>query len=78
MLTWSPDGRDLLFGKVQPDSDYTVELWRVTVESGRSQSLDLKANRLRDIRVHPDGRRIAFVVGGFHPPDIWVMENFVP
>jgi hypothetical protein len=34
-------------------------------------------NRLRDLCVHPDGRRVAFTAG--EPEiEIWVMENFLP
>jgi hypothetical protein len=32
---------------------------------------------IRHVRVHPDGRRIAFTAGGVKL-EIWVLENFLP
>ena len=39
--------------------------------------LELALEGLRDIRVHPDGQRIAFSVSR-RMQEIWVMENFLP
>ncbi len=44
---------------------------------GEAEILDLSVNRMRMIRIHPDGRRIAFE-GGRSGGEIWVMENFLP
>jgi hypothetical protein len=33
---------------------------------------------LRHLRVHPDGRRVAFTVGPYVKTEVWVLENFLP
>ena len=70
-IAWTPDGRYLLFAKRD-------ELWRIPVEGGEPQELGIAMENLHEIRVHPDGRRIAFTArdardGG----QVWVMENFL-
>ncbi len=44
---------------------------------GTPRSLGLKMDRLNTIRVHPDGKRIAFVAG-LGKAEVWMMENFLP
>ncbi len=73
-IAWSVDGRHLLY--VRP-WDAAVEVWRVPVAGGEAEKLNLSLNRMRKIRFHPDGRRIAFE-GGRSGGEIWVMENFLP
>lgn len=75
-MAWSADGRHVLF--VRPRSNFSKgELWRVAVDSGESSPVGLVMDGLSDVRVHPDGRRIAFV-GGPLKSEVWVMENFLP
>ena len=40
-------------------------------------SVDLAMERLRDLSLHPDGKRLAFAAGQ-SKPEVWVMENFLP
>ena len=84
VLEWTPDGRYLLFGKTkwapdQPDApeDDPIELWRIPAGGGEPQKL-LAAEGHNDIRVHPDGRRIAYTGGLANRTEVWVMENFLP
>jgi Tol biopolymer transport system component len=80
-LAWTPDGRHLLFGMEQTAAGASgremTELWHVSVEDGRARKLDLAMDSLVDLRMHPDGRHIAFVAGR-HRGEVWVMENFLP
>jgi dipeptidyl aminopeptidase/acylaminoacyl peptidase len=77
-LAWSADGHQLLFTKRRPGSQEPKnELWQVPVEGGEAQRLDLAMDNLREVRVHPDGRRLAFTAG-VGKNEIWVMENFPP
>jgi Tol biopolymer transport system component/beta-lactamase regulating signal transducer with metallopeptidase domain len=69
-VAWMPDGRHLLFGRRD-------EAWWIAVAGGEPQPLGLAMKHLRDLRVHPDGRRIAFTAG-LGEMEIWVMENFLP
>lgn len=78
-LQWTPDGAYLLFGRWQNWSaeNLTVELWRVPGQGGEPQKLELAMERLWGIRMHPDGRRVAFTAG-VAKEEVWVLENFLP
>ncbi len=69
-LSWSADGRFLFFTKLP-------ELWRVDVESGESEKVGIAMDGLHGLRVHPDGRRIAFFAWEFGA-ELWAMEQFLP
>ncbi len=69
-VAWTPDSRQLVFARGD-------ELWRMPVEGGNPHKLGLAMEQLSDLRIHPDGRRIAFVAGR-HKTEVWVMENFLP
>ncbi len=67
---WTPDSRQLIFAR-------GPELWRISADGGEPHRLGLAMEQLSDLRIHPDGRRIAFVAGQ-HKAEVWVMENFLP
>jgi hypothetical protein len=67
-VTWTPDGRHLLFNRFGTG-------WRISVEGGAPERLDFA---LTAGRIHPEGRRIAFTSGSGRRSEIWVMENFLP
>jgi Tol biopolymer transport system component len=78
-IAWARDGQYILYGKTRDGSENMVDLWRVPVKGGEPQKLELAMPRLMHLRVHPDGRRIAFT--GMTQPakaEVWVMENFLP
>ncbi len=79
-IVWTPDGREVIFGKSRSTSleDRKRELWRISAEGGEPQKLELAMENLRDLRFHPDGRRIAFSAGTPFAAEVWVMENFLP
>jgi Tol biopolymer transport system component len=75
-IAWAPDGQGVLFVK-QPDSRVAkMELWLAPLEGGQPRKLDLTAPNLRDLSVHPDGRRIAYTAGSDRSA-VWVLENFL-
>ncbi|MEE8378280.1 MAG: hypothetical protein V3R45_07885, partial [Candidatus Aminicenantaceae bacterium] len=78
-ITWSRDGRFLLYGKRHDAKSDIVDVWRIPVAGGEPQKLELSMLRLMHMRIHPDGRKIAFT-GSLQLPsnEIWVMENFLP
>jgi Tol biopolymer transport system component len=78
-VTWTPDGRYLLFAKHRSTSTQVqgTELWRIAGEGGAAENLGLAMAPVPHMRVHPDGRRIAFTSGKFSS-EVWVMENFLP
>lgn len=78
-LSWSHDGRFLLYGTFEGNrpEQQTVRLWRVPADGGDPQALDIAMDGLGDLRMHPDGKRIAFTAGQFKA-EVWVMENLMP
>jgi Tol biopolymer transport system component len=78
-LAWSPDQRYLFFVKPEGDTgDGSKAVWRVPVAGGEAENIGISMNRIRALRVHPDGHRIAFdsVVDALS--EVWVLENFLP
>ena len=79
-LAWVPDGSGLLYGKaVRQGSSAVGEVWYVSATDGSTRKTELTMEGgPRDLRLHPDGRRIAFAVGSPDAWEVWVMENFLP
>jgi len=76
-IAWGPDSRGVLFVKQPKPDDPKTELWLVPVQGGEPRKLDLGGPGMRELCIHPDGRRIAFTIGGDRS-EVWVMENFLP
>jgi Tol biopolymer transport system component len=77
-IEWTADGRYLLIGRCEPDEG-PVDIHRVAVDTGETVPIGLSFRNLRNLSVHPDGRRLAFTgatEGHYH--SVWVMENFLP
>ena len=74
-IAWAPNGLSVLFAR--PTISRGTDLWLVPVQGGEARKLDLTAENMRDLSVHPDGRHIAFTAGGGRS-EVWVMENFLP
>ena len=76
-ITWTPDGCHLLFGRKIDEAK--LELWRIPAQGGEPQKTGLTFDGWRvDVRMHPDGRRIAFASRERDKFEVWVMENFLP
>lgn len=73
-FVWRPKTREVFFTK--GISGKPNQLWRVNAESGEAQRIDLNMRRLRELRFHPDGKRIAFSAG-YIEAEVWVMENLL-
>jgi len=69
-LTWTPDSRYVLCSK-------EGQVWRIPASGGETRKLAIPVKGLRELRVHPDGKRVAMWV---QEPgsEIWVLENFLP
>ena len=76
-IAWTPDGRSVLFARRASPGGLKTELWSISVQGGEPRKLDLTAENMRDLSVHPDGRHIAFTAGQGRS-EVWVMENFLP
>jgi hypothetical protein len=84
-LVWTPDGRYLLFAKsveAAPRS-FRLELWRALPQGLEPKMVGVLASDMAfgdgssALRIHPDGKSIAFQAGS-RKPEIWVMENVLP
>ena len=72
--SWAPDSRRGLC--VKSLEDRPTELWRFSIDGSPPLHL-LVMDGMTEVRVNPDGRRIAFSVGkGLS--ELWVMESFLP
>jgi Tol biopolymer transport system component len=77
-IAWTRDGKHILYSKLRDGSKDMYDLWRIPASGGESEKLDVSMRLLMHLRVHPDGRRIAFTAG--QKPErgeVWVMENFL-
>jgi Tol biopolymer transport system component len=77
-ITWTPDGRGLLLARNSSKAgESKTEIRRLSAEGGEPQPFGLTAEWLRELRIHPDGKRVAFTAGA-QRFELWVMENFLP
>jgi Tol biopolymer transport system component len=79
---WTADGLSVLVARwveLAPDAPPPTRmatLWRVPVSGAAPVSTGLTMDAIRDVSVHPDGRRIAFNAG-FKRSEHWVLENLL-
>jgi Tol biopolymer transport system component len=70
-LGWTPDSRYVLCRNQEG------QVWRIPASGGEARKLAIPLKGLRELRVHPDGKRVAMWVQ--EPAvEIWVLENFLP
>ena len=73
---WTPDGGAVIFTKWITKPNEPMALWRVSIHGGDPQPLGLSMPGIRDVSVHPNGRKITFTAG-WPLNELWVMENFL-
>ncbi len=79
VLAWMPDGKNILYGKLEEGSQNVVDLWRVPVVGGKPQKAGLSMSQMMVLRVSPDGKNIAFTASEQQEKsEVWVIENFLP
>ena len=78
--TWTPDGKYVLFPKHNPDEKGKSQLWRIPVQGGDIEKLNIEMWAFYNLTVHPDGTRFAFNSYGpsLKQEELWMMENFLP
>jgi hypothetical protein len=47
----------------------------VAAAGGKPEKAGLQAEAMRELRMHPAGRQIAFTMGSTAKGEVWVMEN---
>jgi Tol biopolymer transport system component len=74
---WTPDGKTILFVKRTTSAkEDKHELWQIPSVGGEPKKINI-GMEVREMQLHPDGRRIVFTSGNTLK-EIWVMENFLP
>ena len=78
--TWTPDGKYVLFSMHNPEENGKSQLWRIPVQGGEPEKLNIGMWGFHRLTVHPDGTRLAFISNGpsLKEAELWVMENFLP
>jgi Tol biopolymer transport system component len=77
-LTWTPDGTRLMYVTGAPnDADQPWQIWAVAAAGGEPYRIGIQDVGLSQLRIHPDGRRIAYRAGE-DQTEVWVMEDFLP
>jgi Tol biopolymer transport system component len=83
LVGWLPDDRTILAARWDdradrlPGEPNPATLLRVSIGGGDPVNSGLTMDGLRDISIHPDGRRIAFNAG-WKRGEQWVMEHLLP
>jgi len=76
-FTWLPDSKTLLVARSRNDNN-TSELWLVPVNGSTPQQISFPAVPIRNLRMSPDGRSIAFHSTEKELAELRVLENFLP
>ena len=71
---WKPDSREIFFTKLK--KGIINQLWRVSLEGGEPQRIELSMKGMREFCFHPDGKRIAFSAA-YRETEVWIMENLL-
>ncbi len=61
---------------VRKRAEEEASVWRIPLDGGAAQPTGLAMDELRDLRLHPDGRRVTFTAGAPRL-ELWVMESFL-
>ena len=73
-MSWTPDGLGLL---VKKGTSADPQLWFVPMSGASPRQIDLQLTEFGTVRMHPDGKQIAFDSRRFSS-EVWVLENFLP
>jgi Tol biopolymer transport system component len=73
-VSWTSDGNHVVVYHHHQNKN----LWVIPVDGGETRTVKL-GTRVKGLRLHPDGRRIAFTKGNpYGGKEVWALENFLP
>lgn len=75
-IAWTPDGEAILFSGRDPTTR-TADVWHVPAAGGDPQRLGTDREGVQYVRLHPNGRQLAFTAG-VPAAELWMMEDFLP
>ncbi|MBS3818032.1 PD40 domain-containing protein [bacterium] len=81
---WTPEGKYVLFARSNsPENDPSyignrADLWRIPVDGGEPQNLDMTMFRFYQLSFHPEENYLSFSSLGPKEvkPELWMIENF--
>jgi dipeptidyl aminopeptidase/acylaminoacyl peptidase len=76
-FTWLPDSKALLVARSR-GNDGPSELWLVPVSGAPLEKIDFPSVKIRNLRLSPDGKTIAFHSAKGELAELRVLENFLP
>ena len=75
-VSWAPTGRDVIATAFWRGSERR-EVWLIPLDGRPHRVIDVPGGAWRRIRIHPDGKRVAYHDGD-PKSEVWVLENFLP
>jgi Tol biopolymer transport system component/beta-lactamase regulating signal transducer with metallopeptidase domain len=77
-IAWTADSKYILFSGNESGGGKNP-LYRISVETGKTEKLGLQMNHYYGLSAHPDGQHV-LISGSESAPasEVWVMENFLP
>jgi Tol biopolymer transport system component len=80
-FAWTSDSTQVVAVRTQnatlEQRDQVSELWLVPLNGSPRKRVDFPAIRIAQLRMNPDGRKIAFT-SGEAAGEVWVAENILP
>jgi Tol biopolymer transport system component len=73
---WAPGGTDVIAVRIAGDTE-NPDVLLIPTTGGAPRLLEVPGFSRGAVRVHPDGRRIAYLAGK-SAAEVWVLENFLP
>jgi len=74
-LSWSPDGKTIVFTKMEQRNPLHPQIYRIPCEGGEAAALNIEGF-FPDIS--PDGKKITYVKPQKGLVGYWLVENFLP
>lgn len=75
---WSADGKHIFFCNMSIGASFVWDLWRFSLDDKQVRKVDSQGVNINHASFHPDGRHIIFSTQNQAPPEVWMMENFLP
>jgi Tol biopolymer transport system component len=82
-VSWTPDARHVVVPfhegeRSEANSVHDLLLVPIDGSAPRKLGLDTRFLARGGVRLHPDGRQVAYATGGNRRQEVWALENFLP
>lgn len=76
-LTWTPDGKRIVFGVVAEGMSHTVNLWGIAADGGEARMLEIRGDAIGRVQIQADAQTISYAVETYSS-EVGVIENLLP